>query len=70
MVALMGTTPVRDTSAMVGRRPTIALYDAGPMIEPVVSLPILAAAKLAAVAAPPPDELPPGLRVRSNGFFV
>ena len=65
-----GTMPVRLDSPCVPRRPTRLLCDAGLRIDPHVSLPMPAAAKLAATAAPVPPLEPPGLRSRSYGFFV
>lgn len=51
--------PARDTSAQLGRRPTIALLLDGLRIEPQVSEPSPMTAKLAAMPAPvPPDEPP------------
>jgi hypothetical protein len=64
-VALIGTTPRREINATVGRKPTSPLSDEGQMIEPVVSEPTVAAAKLAAVATPEPELEPQVERVRS-----
>ncbi len=64
-VRLMGTIPRRDTSAIVGFMPTIPFTDEGPMIEPPVSVPIVAAAKLMAVAIPDPLLEPAAVRVTS-----
>src|SRR4051812_32458521 len=49
--------------------PTTPLLLDGPMIEPVVSVPTVAAAKLAAAATPEPELEPAGVRLRSYGFF-
>ena len=46
----------------VPRIPTKLLCEAGMRIDPQVSLPMPAAAKLAAIAAPVPPLEPPGLR--------
>ena len=62
--------PVRLESPCVPRRPTRLLCEAGLRIEPHVSLPMPAAAKFAAIAAPVPPLDPPGLRSRSYGLRV
>ena len=61
---LIGTTWVRLTSPIVGFSPTSPLSDDGHTIEPSVSVPTAAAAKLAATAAPDPLDDPQA--VRSN----
>ena len=57
-----GTTPSRLDKPSVPRRPTKLLCIDGIRMDPQVSLPIPAAAKLAAMAAPVPPLEPPGLR--------
>ena len=51
--------PARLTRPIVGFSPTRPFWLAGLMIEPVVSVPIAAAAKLIAVAAAEPELEPP-----------
>src|SRR6185369_2660495 len=65
-----GTMPVRLDSPRVPRRPTRLFSEAGLRIDPQVSLPMPAAAKLAETEAPVPPLDPPGLRSRSYGFFT
>src|SRR4051812_21943600 len=65
-----GITPSRLDSPCVPRRPKRLLLDDGLRIEPHVSVPMPAAAKLAPTAAPVPPLEPPGLRRGSYGFFV
>src|ERR1700720_3828584 len=60
-----GTIPSRLISPIDGRKPTRLFADAGERIEPPVSDPVPATAKLAATAAPVPPDEPPGVRVRS-----
>ena len=59
---LIGTTCVRLTSPSVGLRPTSPLIEAGQITDPSVSVPSAAAAKLAATAAPDPDDEPQAVR--------
>ena len=65
-----GITPVRLDSPCVPRRPTRFWFAAGIRIDPHVSLPMPAAAKLAPIAAPVPPLDPPGTRIRSYGLRV
>ena len=58
-----GMIPSRLDSPSVPRRPNKLLFADGIRIDPQVSLPMPAAAKLAATAAPVPPLDPPGLRV-------
>lgn len=58
----IGTMPSRLTRPTVGLMPTSAFTDAGEVIEPSVSVPMPAAHRLAATAAPVPDDEPLGLR--------
>src|SRR6202790_5844717 len=60
-----GTIPSRLIKPRVGRSPTKLVADAGERIEPPVSDPVPATAKLEAIAAPVPPEEPPGVLVRS-----
>src|SRR5947207_2161697 len=64
-VCEMGTTPARLVRPTVGFIPTTPLAEAGPTIEPLVSVPSAAAQKLADVAAAEPELEPLGLRVRT-----
>ena len=65
-----GTTPSRLDKPTVPRKPTRLLCADGIRIEPQVSLPIPAAARLAATVAAVPPLDPPGLRDMSYGFSV
>ena len=67
-VAEIGTIPVRLTSPIVGRSPTIPCAADGLVIEPEVSVPIVIAARPAAAAAPEPDDEPLGVMSASYGF--
>jgi hypothetical protein len=58
----IGTMPVRLTRPSVGLIPTSALFVDGDTMEPSVSVPIAAAARFAAIAAPDPELDPDGLR--------
>src|SRR6266550_6620153 len=62
--------PERLTRPSVGLMPTIPFAEAGQTTEPSVSVPIAAAQRLAATAAPDPELDPHGLRSRAYGFFV
>src|SRR5215831_4369577 len=61
----IGITPARLVRPTVGLMPTTQLLLDGDMIEPSVSVPRLAAARLAATATPEPELEPPGLRSRT-----
>src|SRR5919202_5269789 len=65
----MGITPARLVSPTVGLMPTTPLWPAGHTIEPSVSVAMVAAARLAAAAAPEPDDEPHGLRSRTYGML-
>ena len=65
-----GITPLRLDRPCVPRRPTRFWFAAGMRIDPQVSLPMPAAAKLAPIAAPVPPLDPPGTRYRSYGLRV
>jgi hypothetical protein len=67
-VALIGTMPVRLTSPIVGRSPTMPCAAEGETIEPEVSVPIVMAARPAAAAAPEPELEPDGVMSASYGF--
>ena len=56
----MGIIPLLDTRPTVGFMPTMQLFLEGEIIEPLVSVPMQAAAKEQAAATPDPDELPDG----------
>ena len=59
---LIGMIPARLTRPSVGLIPTMPLICDGQMIEPSVSVPMAAAQRLAATAAPEPELEPHGLR--------
>src|SRR6516225_8902019 len=65
-----GTIPAMLDRPLVGRSPTRLLAEDGMRIDPQVSEPIPAAAKLAATATAVPPLEPPGLRDGSYGFSV
>lgn len=58
----MGTTPARLVNPTVGLMPTSPVAVDGHTMEPSVSVPRAAAAKLADTAAPDPELEPQGLR--------
>ena len=58
----MGMTPVLLTKPTVGLMPTTPQIALGQTIDPSVSVPMVTAARLAAAAAPDPEEEPHGLR--------
>jgi len=60
----MGTTPLPLTRPTVGLRPTRPFREEGERMEPLVSVPMAAAQKLAAAATPEPALEPDGLRSR------
>src|SRR5262249_18506568 len=60
----------RLTSPIVGLMPTSALLFDGDTIDPSVSVPIAAAHRFAATAAPEPELEPDGLRSSAYGFLV
>src|ERR1051325_10704841 len=64
----IGTMPLRLTRPSVGLNPTIPLTFDGDTIDPSVSVPIAAAARLAATATPEPDLEPDGLRSSAQGL--
>src|SRR5262245_21671006 len=68
--AEIGTTPLRLTSPSVGLMPTTLLAPDGHTIEPSVSVPIAATARLAAIAEPEPLLEPHGLRSSTYGLAV
>jgi hypothetical protein len=57
----MGTTPDRVVRPSVGLMPTTPFVEDGQTIDPSVSVPRVAAARLAATAAPEPELEPHGL---------
>src|SRR3989338_8043859 len=70
MLDAIAMRPDRETAPYVGLSPTTPQKEDGSLIEPNVSDPSAATARLEATAtAEPPDE-PPGTRVRSWGFFA
>src|SRR5436309_2416456 len=62
--------PVRLKSPSVGLIPTSPLLFEGDTIDPSVSVPIAAAARLAATATADPELDPDGFRSSAYGFFV
>src|ERR1044071_3343142 len=62
--------PARLTKPTVGLIPTSELADDGHTTEPSVSVPLAAAPRFAAPAAPDPELEPHGLRSSAYGFFV
>src|SRR5262245_53400140 len=62
--------PARLERPYDGRRPTQLLCELGIRIDPLVSVPSVAAAKFIVAATADPPLLPPGARVRSYGFRV
>src|SRR4051812_39734745 len=62
--------PVRETSPTVGFSPTSPVIDAGHVTEPSVSVPIAAAARLAATATPEPLLDPQAVRSVAYGLRV
>src|SRR5215471_1502172 len=67
-VCEMGMIPDRLTSPTVGLMPTRQQLLEGETIEPSVSLPTATAQRLAAAAAPEPDEEPDALRSSAYGL--
>src|SRR4051812_49879696 len=63
-------TPARLVSPTVGLIPTTPLALAGETIEPLVSVPIATAHRLAAGATPEPELDPPGPRSSAYGLRV
>src|SRR6185369_10637320 len=66
----IGMIPARLTSPTVGLIPTREFADEGQTTEPSVSVPIAAAQRFAAAAAPEPELEPHGFRSSAYGFFV
>ncbi len=67
----IGTIPVLLNSPIVGFRPAREPLLEGDSIDPEVSVPTAAAAKLAAMAAPLPELEPPVSKIlRPYGFSV
>src|ERR1700752_2394652 len=66
----IGIIPARLIRPIVGLMPTSEFADDGQTIEPSVSVPIAAAQRFAATAAPDPELEPQGLRSTAYGFFV
>src|SRR5580704_7155898 len=62
--------PLRLRRPSVGLIPTRPLLFDGETMEPSVSVPTPAAARLAAIAAPVPELDPDGLRSSAYGFLV
>src|SRR5258706_16400633 len=62
--------PLRLRRPSVGLIPTRPLLFDGETMEPSVSVPTPAAARLAAIAAPDPELDPDGLRSSAYGFLV
>jgi len=66
----MGITPARESNPRVDRMLKRLFALAGLRNEFTVSVPVPNTVNEAAMAAPVPPELPPGVRVRSYGFRV
>src|SRR5690606_32996728 len=66
----MGTMRWAESSPSVGFNPTTPFMAAGHVIDPSVSVPTLAGAYPAAIAAALPELEPHGLRSSTCGFFV
>src|SRR6266480_4271762 len=66
----IGMMPERLTRPSVGLMPTIPFAEDGHTTDPSVSVPIAAAHRLPATAAPDPELEPHGLRSSAYGFFV
>src|ERR1044071_4189065 len=66
----IGIIPARLTRPIVGLIPTREFADEGQTMEPSVSVPIAAAQRFAATAAPEPELEPQGFRSSEYGFFV
>src|SRR4051812_42148533 len=66
----IGMMPLRLPRPTVGLGPTSPATLLGHMIEPSVSVPMPACARLAATAAPVPELEPHGLRPAPYGFTV
>src|SRR6516225_4383614 len=64
----MGTTPARLVRPTVGLMPTTPLTDDGHTIDPLVSVPSVTVARLAAAAAAEPELEPQGERSRTYGL--
>src|SRR5207302_6695520 len=63
-------TPALLTRPYVGFRPTQPHSDAGIRMLPPVSVPVVAAARPAAIAAPEPPLDPPGIASTFHGLCV
>ena len=66
----IGMMPALLTRPSVGLMPTMPQVWLGQMMEPSVSVPTAAAQRLAATAAPEPDDEPHGLRSSAYGLRV
>ncbi len=64
------SSPYLETAPYVGFRPVIPQCEAGFRIEPPVSEPSVKSARLAAIAAAGPEDVPPGISSGLVGFFV
>jgi len=62
--------PLRETSPSVGFMPTTPFVTAGQIMDPFVSVPTEAAARLAETATPEPELEPHGFWSRKYGLFV
>ena len=60
--------PVRLHSPTVGLMPTMPFIDDGHMMDPLVSVPIVMAARLADAATPEPELDPHGFRSSAYGL--
>ena len=66
----MGIIPDLLTTPTVGLMPTIPLTEAGQLMEPLVSVPILALTNPKATTTAEPDDEPHGLKLLPKAWMV
>src|SRR5687767_3492379 len=66
----IGMIPLREISPSVGLMPTTPFVTAGQIMDPLVSVPTAATARLADTATPDPELDPQGFWSRKYGLFV
>ena len=64
------TIPYLEQLPYVGFKPTVPVKDAGCLIDPPVSVPIVAGVNFAASAYDEPPEDPPGTKFSDTGFWT
>ena len=64
------TIPYREQLPYVGFRPTVPVNEAGCLIDPPVSVPIVIGVNWPATAEAEPPEDPPGTKFLSIGFWT